>query len=96
MTRRTFLTEFLKKTITTAVAPQIVTHGLHLVQRKSGIVEARINPNWINAPYEVQFIWSERGSIEKHVENINELTRRITHNDPRVDPRVVSFKFPNT
>lgn len=33
--RRTFLTSLFKGVITTAVAPQIVTHGLKLVRKES-------------------------------------------------------------
>lgn len=41
MTRRSFLSTFLKGAVAAGIAPQIVTHGLHL-RRASGLAKVRI------------------------------------------------------
>jgi hypothetical protein len=56
MNRRSFLSGIFKGAVAIAVAPQIVTHGLHLRKR---LIEPAfiVNPEWVDAPYEVGTLW---------------------------------------
>ncbi len=54
-TRRTFLTTLLKSGLFAVTTPQIITSGLGLK-----VPRWRINPAYIDAPYEISFINIDR------------------------------------
>lgn len=56
MNRRSFLSGLLKGAVAVAAAPQIITHGLGLKIPTYREIFA-INPEYVNAPYEMSFIW---------------------------------------
>lgn len=66
MNRRGFLSTFLKGAITAAAAPQIITHGLGLIKPRLIVPEMEINPDWVNAPREVKFIFGPTFGRDSH------------------------------
>lgn len=58
MNRRSFLSGLLKGAIAAAAAPQIITHGLGLKIPTYREI-AMINPEYVNAPFEMRFIWDK-------------------------------------
>jgi hypothetical protein len=82
MNRRSFLSGLFKGAVAVAVAPQIVTHGLHL--RKRLIEPARIviiNPEWLDAPYEVRFFHGTDFSQIKDIKTCMFSRIQIMQND---------------